>query len=165
MFLDRTDRLAAECQKAIGVTVGDVMTVAPVTVEAGASPEAAAGLMHEHAIDMLPVVDDDHYVGLVTRADVLDHLWWPAAATPGSVTDVELERRMQESLERELWVSRHCATVDAMQGVIRLTGVVASPVERSALLAMARAIPGCAGVDDRLIVFCRWGRQQPARTI
>jgi CBS domain-containing protein len=165
MFVDGTDLLAAECQKTTGITVEDVMTAAPVMVEAGASLEAAAVLMREHAIDTLPVIGNDHYVGLVTRADILDHLSWPAAAAPGSVNDVELGRRMHERLERELWVSRHCVTVEAVHGVIRLTGVLASPVERSALLAMARAIPGCAGVDDRLIIFCRWGRQQPARTI
>jgi BON domain len=41
--------------------------------------------------------------------------------------------------------------VEASDGVITLWGVTASDTERSALETMARAIPGCRGVDSRLI--------------
>jgi hypothetical protein len=98
------------------------------------------------------VVVKDLCVGLVTRADVLDHLSWPAAAVPGTVSDVALECLMQERLQQELWTSRHGVTVGAAHAVIRLTGIVACSAERSALVAMARSIPGCAGVEDRLLV-------------
>jgi hypothetical protein len=37
----------------------------------------------------------------------------------------------------------------AFHGLIRLTGVVASPAERSALLTMAHSLAGCTGVEDR----------------
>jgi osmotically-inducible protein OsmY len=101
----------------------------------------------------------------VTRADVLDHLSWPTVAAPSTVTDVELECPMQQGIQQELWTSRHRVTVEAMEGTIRLIGVMAGPVERAALVGMARALRGCAGVEDRLAVLSRAGRREPARVI
>jgi CBS domain-containing protein len=135
------------------------MTLAPVTIAPDAPVQAAAALLRRHAIGALPVVADDVCIGVVTRADVLDHLSWPTAALPDTVTDAELEHAMRGGIEQEPWAGTHPVTVEAIRGIIRLTGVVASPVERSAMLAMARSIAGCAGVEDRLIVLSRAGRR------
>jgi hypothetical protein len=43
--------------------------------------------------------------------------------------------------------------VEARGGRVRLTGVGNSALERRALIAMAQAIPGCAGVEDHLLVL------------
>jgi osmotically-inducible protein OsmY len=40
--------------------------------------------------------------------------------------------------------------VEAFNGVITLWGVATTDAERSALETMARSIPGCRDVDDRL---------------
>jgi CBS domain-containing protein len=165
MLVDGTDRLAADYARALGATVGDVMTTAPVAIVPDASIETAARLMQRHAIGVLPVVANDTVVGLVTRADVLDHLPWPTATRCAEVTDEQLQCLIQEGIQQELWTSRHRITAEARQGVIRLTGIAGSPQERTALLAMARAIPGCVGVDDRLLVLCRHGRRLPAPVI
>jgi CBS domain-containing protein len=164
-IFEGTDQLAADYVKAVGVTVGDLMTAPPIAIEPDASIEAAADLMRQHAIGALPVAADGVCVGLLTRPDVLEHLSWPAAALPGTVADAELECLVQEGIQRELWVSRHSITVEAVRGVVRLSGLVSSPAERAALLAMARALAGCAGVEDRLVVLCRRGRRQPAPVI
>jgi CBS-domain-containing membrane protein len=129
------------------------MTVPPVAIVPDAHLETAARLMQRHAIGALPVVTNDFCIGLVTRADVLEHLSWSAAAASGSVSDVALERLMQAHMQEELWTSRHGVAVDATHAVIRLTGVVGSTEERAALVAMARSIPGCAGVEDRLVIW------------
>jgi len=160
-----TDKLAAECRKAVGVTVGDVMTDAPATIAPDASIREAATLMHQSEIVALPVVIDGACIGIVTRADVLDHLSWPAAPRPRTVSDVELARAMRERIEQEDWASRHPLTVEAVDGVIRLTGVVASPVQRAALLAMARSVSGWAGVEDRLIVLSRTSRYHTSPSV
>jgi CBS-domain-containing membrane protein len=165
MIFRENDRLAADYLKAVGGTVGEIMTVAPAAIVPDASLEAAARLMQRHAIGALPVVANDICIGLLTRADVLDHLARPAAAAPGAVTDVELESLVQEAIQQELWASRYRITVDASHGVVRLTGVMTSPVERTALVAMARALPGCVGVEDRLVVLPGAGRRQPAPVI
>jgi CBS domain-containing protein len=164
-LFDDKDRLAADYVRAVGLTVEDLMTVAPAAIVPDASVETAAGLMRRHSLGALPVVANDACIGLVTRADVLDHLSWPAAAAPRTVTDVELECLMQEGIQQEMWTSKHRVTVEAMHGIIRLTGIATGPAERSALLAMARAVPGCAGVEDRLVVCSRAGHREPARVI
>src|SRR5262249_58632868 len=160
-----SDRLAADYMKTVGLTVGDVMTTAALmTIAHDATIQEAAALMRRHDVAMLPVISDDVCVGIVTRSDVLDHLSWPTAAIPGPVRDGELERAMREGIESESWASRHPITVEARRGVIRLTGVAGSPIERAALLAMARSL-GSAGVEDRLIVLSRAGRHHTAPVI
>jgi CBS domain-containing protein len=154
-ILAERDQLAADYVKAVGLTVWDLMTAMAVAIGPDASGDEAANLMRQHGIGALPVVADGLYIGLVTRADVLDHLSWPARTRPGMVPDVELERSMREAIQQEPWTSSHVVFVEATQGIIQLTGVLSSPMECKALVAMARAVPGCAGVEDRLVVLGR----------
>jgi CBS domain-containing protein len=151
-LIDDHDRPALDCLRAVGTRVGDLMETAPIAIVPDASVEAAAGLMRRHASDALPVVANTVCLGVVTLADVLDHLSWPTAAAPGSVPDDELERGMRQRIAQEDWTAPHRVVVDATRGRIRLTGVVRNPLERAALIAMASAIPGCAGVVDRVLV-------------
>jgi CBS domain-containing protein len=155
VVLDGTDGLAADYVKSVGVTAGDLLSPAPVMIDPDASVEAAADLMRRHSIGALPVVADGVCVGLLTSAEILDHLSWPTADGPGAVADVDLERSMCESIRHESWASTHRVTVEAIQGTLRLTGVVTSAAERSALIAMARSMPGCAGVENRVVVLTR----------
>jgi len=58
--------------KALGATVGDVMTADPWTLVTTSTIEDAATLMHDHNVSRLPVVDDDHrLVGIVARGDIV----------------------------------------------------------------------------------------------
>jgi CBS-domain-containing membrane protein len=154
-ILAERDRLAADYVKAVGLTVGDLMMAPPVAIGPDGSFDEAARLIRQHAIGALPVVADGVYIGLVTPADVLDHLPWPIPTTPGAVTDVELECSMREAIQQEPWTSPHVVFIEATRGIIRLTGVLSSAMERKALVAMARAVPGCAGVEDHLVVLGR----------
>jgi osmotically-inducible protein OsmY len=58
---------------------------------------------------------------------------------------------MQARMAREPWVATPGARVSANDGVVELSGLVASEAEKRALEAMARAIPGCRGVDSWLV--------------
>jgi CBS domain-containing protein len=143
-------RLADDYRKALGVTVGDVMSFRPVAIDARASMEAAAELMHTRHVGLLPVVADGVLVGVLTRAEVIEAGAWPARRDV-SVPDAELVSEMESRLERESWVSSHTLRVEASQGVLRLYGLVDSEAERAAITAMARSIPGCADVEDYLL--------------
>jgi CBS domain-containing protein len=58
--------------KALGASVGEVMTAEPSTIEADASVEDAATLMHDEAVSRLPVVDaDGRLVGILARGDIV----------------------------------------------------------------------------------------------
>jgi CBS domain-containing protein len=61
-----------DLQRALGATVGEVMTKHPVTCRDYDNLEQVATLLHDHDISRLPVLDaDDRLVGIVSRGDVV----------------------------------------------------------------------------------------------
>ena len=54
-----------------GVSIAEVMSAPPVTIDAGASVQDAAKLMAERKIGCLPVLDSGDFKGIVTETDVL----------------------------------------------------------------------------------------------
>jgi CBS domain-containing protein len=70
-----TDRDLVACVVAQGldpnvVTLEDVQTRPPVTIESDQEAEEARRLMDEHGLDRLVVVDDDEMAGIVSAADL-----------------------------------------------------------------------------------------------
>jgi acetoin utilization protein AcuB len=53
------------------LTVGEVMTKSVIIIGPDREARDAARLMIEHKIGALPVVDDDHLIGIVTETDIL----------------------------------------------------------------------------------------------
>jgi CBS domain-containing protein len=66
-------RYEADLEKALGATVGEVMTAeVGATVGPDDTFETAATLMHEHGLDRLAVVDADGVlVGIIARGDIV----------------------------------------------------------------------------------------------
>jgi len=151
LFRDR-EALAREYRKAIGTTVADVMTSSPISIEPDASIGAAAALINSHDIDVLPVVEAGLLVGLVTRTALINEVAWASETSePGAAADDQLVQEMHERMEDEPWLSGRAVHARAHLGVLELQGLVDSQAERAALLAMARAIPRCIGVEDHLL--------------
>ena len=73
-FFDNGEQLAREYQKAVGVTVGEVMTSSVVSISPVWGVETAAAIMQNKRIRRLPVVHDGRLVGIVTRADLIKAL-------------------------------------------------------------------------------------------
>ena len=69
--LEPLRRFEERLKKAAAATVGDMMTAPAVTVEADDPVRKAARLIAESGHNRLPVEEDGHLVGIVTRADVL----------------------------------------------------------------------------------------------
>lgn len=57
--------------KALGASVGEVMTAKPITIDAAASVEDAATVLHDNDLSRLPVVDAGQLVGLIARGDIV----------------------------------------------------------------------------------------------
>jgi CBS domain-containing protein len=149
VFFADPEALARDYQKAAGTTVGEVMTGAVVSVSPALDLDAAARILHDRDLRRLPVVRDGRLVGILSRGDLVKAL----AATPvspASASDEELGTAMRARIKAEPWTSLGIV-VAASEGVITLWGTVATETERSALETMARAIPGCRGVDNRLV--------------
>jgi CBS domain-containing protein len=58
-------------RKAVGATVGEVMSENPETCSDDATVEEVATALHEHDLSRLPVVRDGKLVGIVARGDIL----------------------------------------------------------------------------------------------
>ena len=74
VFLERFGRFEDRLRKAAAAEVEDMMTRDPITVDGDADVRDAARLMSEHRKNRLPVVEHGRYVGMVSRADVLEAL-------------------------------------------------------------------------------------------
>lgn len=65
-------RFEEDLRRAVGGTVGEVMTPDPHTISPEDTLEAAATLLHGHDVSRLPVVDGDgRLVGILSRGDVV----------------------------------------------------------------------------------------------
>jgi CBS domain-containing protein len=61
-----------DLHKALGQTVGEVMTAHAVSITADTSLPEAARIMHDRKIHRLPVVDADrHPIGIITESDIV----------------------------------------------------------------------------------------------
>ena len=69
--LGDTDEYRREALKSAGVTVGEVMTDDPVTVTLEATLAETATIMAERRKKILPVIEGDRLVGVITRMDIL----------------------------------------------------------------------------------------------
>jgi CBS domain-containing protein len=74
VFLEPLGRFEERLRKAVAGDVEDMMTRDPTTVDAEADVRQAARLIAESGHNRLPVVEHGRYVGMVSRADVLEAL-------------------------------------------------------------------------------------------
>jgi len=74
MYPGATARFEAELKKAVGATVGDVMTDKPVTVQVTSLVTDIATLMVEQDVSRVPVLDGSHLVGIVSKSDIVRSL-------------------------------------------------------------------------------------------
>ena len=74
VFLEPLRRYEERLRKAVAADVEHMMTPDPVTVEADADIREAARLVSDKRKNRLPVVEHGRYVGMVSRADILEAL-------------------------------------------------------------------------------------------
>lgn len=74
MYPPAAARFETELKKAVGATVGDVMTRKPVTVSADAPIEDVATLLVDKDVSRLPVMDGDELVGIISKSDIVRSL-------------------------------------------------------------------------------------------
>jgi CBS domain-containing protein len=76
IFLENPVKYEQELHKALGQTVGEVMTKKSiVTVKPDKSLREAAQVMHDRSVPRLPVVDEaGQLVGILTRGDIIRYM-------------------------------------------------------------------------------------------
>lgn len=72
IYLENPSRYEQELHKALGQTVGEVMSRDPVSIAPEKSVQEAAKLLHERHIHRLPVIDTaGKVIGILTRGDIV----------------------------------------------------------------------------------------------
>lgn len=72
IFLENPARYERELHKALGQTVGEVMSQGPITATPDKPLPEAAKLMHDRGINRLPVLDSaGNVIGILTRGDIV----------------------------------------------------------------------------------------------
>ena len=145
-----SEQLALEYRKAVGDTVAEVMTHPAVTASPTAPVETVIRLFDNEAVDLVPVVLGRRLVAAVSRPGLVGALA-PAPGDPIERTDAEIVADMQARMAREVWISKPGPTVEARDGVVTLWGIAGGETEKAALITMARSVPGCRAVEDRLV--------------
>lgn len=142
-----------ECRKAQAVRARELMTSPAIVVGANAPLRMAAGMMLEHHIRRLPVVDEaGHLVGIVTRSDLLKEY----ERADQDIRD-EVER---DVLGRTLLLPQGQVRVSVESGVVTLRGQVC---HQSELRAMRGLVAGIDGVISVVIEVEVAGEPEQAR--
>lgn len=72
IYLENPGRYQRELHKALGQTVGEVMSTNPISVAPDKPLKEAAKLMHDKKVHRFPVVDaNGKAIGILTRGDIL----------------------------------------------------------------------------------------------
>jgi CBS domain-containing protein len=147
VLLEAPGEGARAYQQRAGTTVAELMGPVPAQATPEMSLADAAELLAADVRE-LPVVANGRLVGTISRTDLLRVLVHTAPESGAPRTDAELTQEMRRRLAAEDWVSTRALGIDAKNGVLSLNGLVDSDEEKAALTTMARAIPGCTGVEN-----------------
>ncbi|MFB2646675.1 CBS domain-containing protein [Raphidiopsis sp. BLCC-F218] len=72
IYLQNPAAYERDLHKALGQTVGEVMSNNPITISPDQSLKAAAKIIQDHKVRRLPVVDDaGTVIGILTRGDII----------------------------------------------------------------------------------------------
>lgn len=73
IYLQNPARYEKEIHKALGQTVGEVMTDKPISIKPHQALREAAQLMHDQKIRRLPVIDQTQgkVIGIITSGDII----------------------------------------------------------------------------------------------
>ncbi|WP_329261003.1 CBS domain-containing protein [Actinoallomurus sp. NBC_01490] len=141
-FASRSSTRAAQARSAAD-TAADLMHTPAITVTMDTPITRAARTMAVQGIKRLPVVGDDGaLVGIISRADVMGVFLAP---------DEELRREViSEVVERSLWEDPERIRVEVRDGVVTLSGRLASKSLIPLTVALTQSIDGVVDVIDEL---------------
>jgi CBS domain-containing protein len=142
--------LAREFAKSYGEKVGEIMTPEVVAVAEDTPLSEVAALLERKRIK--PVTRDGKLIGVVSQSNLIQAL----ASVVGQIdqpaeTDRQIRLELLSRLEEQSWTDFGSRNVTVGNHIVHLWGLVGSPEERKALLALAESVPGVTRVCDEMI--------------
>jgi len=129
--------------------VADVMTSDPAKVDEETPLPRIAALMVERGIKRVPVMKEEHLVGIVSRTDLLRILITATfdATAPG---DDAIRRSILTRLREDAGIKGGELDLTVADGLVHVSGAVSSQSERDAVRVVAEGVRGVKGVFDHL---------------
>ena len=144
--------LAAEFAKSHGKRVEEVMSENVITATEDTSLADIAALLERNRIKRVPILRDGELVGIVSRSNLVQALASNAGASKASLdTNRVIREELLSRLEQQRWTDFGSRNIIVSDGKVHLWGLVGSPAERTALIALAEDVPGVTEVIDEMI--------------
>ncbi len=145
--------LAEEFAKAHGRKVHEVMSDRVVSASEDTPLTEIASLLERNRIKRVPVLRGGKLVGIVSRANLIQALATQRVAQEnGSVlSDRDIRNKIQEALATQKWTDFGSRNITVQDGVVHVWGLVGSPEEHKALLALVEGVGGVRGISDETI--------------
>jgi len=149
-------KLAGEFAKSHGRRVEEVMSTNVVAASEDTPLGQIAALLERHRIKRVPILRNGKLVGIVSRSNLIQALasaqaFAEIAGGPAGDDDRRIRAEVLNRLGEEDWTDFGERNVIVSDGVVHLWGLVGSPDERKALLALAEGVPGVVRVSDEMI--------------
>jgi len=143
--------LANEFAKSHGRRVSELMSTDVVSASEDTPLGQIATLLEKHRIKRIPILRDGRLVGIVSRANLIQALAssLPQVATGDSDRKIRVE--LLDRLHDQDWTDFGSRNIIVSGGVVHLWGLVGSPEEHKALVALAEGVPGVIKVSDETI--------------
>jgi CBS domain-containing protein len=141
------DYVHAHARKVNELLNGTVIAVAPDT-----SLAEVVAVMESRQVRRVPVMDGEHLVGIIARADLVRALLrqLPPVQAP-AITDAQIRAQFLEEVDQQQWASEVVVDSEVKDGVIGLRGIIFDERMRAALGVLAENLKGVRGVQDHLI--------------
>jgi CBS-domain-containing membrane protein len=141
--------LAGEFAKTHGRKVREVMSDTVVSATEETPLAEIAGLLERHRIKRVPILRDGRLTGIVSRSNLIQALATShVAAGSDGPSDRSIRGELLDRLSEQTWTDFGSRNVIVRDGVVHLWGLVGSPQEHKALLALAEQVAGVRSVSD-----------------
>jgi len=144
--------LAMDYAKSHGRKVSEVMSEDVIAAAEDATLAEIATLLEKHRIKRVPIVRDGKLVGVVSRANLIQALAsTPVASQDDQEGDRAIRLELMDRLGKQAWTGFGERNIVVANGLVHIWGLVYSPEEHKALLALAEDVQGVKGVSDEMI--------------
>ena len=146
--------LANEYIKTHSVHIGDVMSKNVITVTENTSINEIANLFKRHNIKRVPVLRNEHMIGIVSRTNLVEALANASKPLSDSVfiDDATVRAKILQAMNQEDWAVGSCA-VSVFHGIVTINGIYHSEADRIALFVLVENVPGVREIDDRRMLL------------
>ena len=141
--------LAGEFAKSHGRKVGEIMSDTVISASEETPVGEIANLLEKHRIKRVPILRDGRLVGVVSRSNLIQAIASSQVPASGDVrSDRSIRHELLDRLDDQKWTDFGSRNVIVRDGVVHLWGLVGSPEEQTALVALAEQVPGVKNVSD-----------------